>query len=54
MILVKFKEYIEREGLKQKKIARDLNVTPQHLSAVINGNLPLSDKLEKEIRALVR
>lgn len=54
MILVKFKEYIEREGLKQKKVARDLNVTPQHLSAVINGNLPLSEKLEKEIRALVR
>lgn len=54
MILVRFKEYIQREGLKQKKIAKDLNVTPQHLSAVINGNLPLSEKLEKDIRALIK
>ena len=54
MILVRFKEYIEKEGLKQKKIARDLNVTPQHLSAVINGNLPLSEKLEREIRAMIK
>lgn len=54
MILVRFKEYIEKEGLKQKKIAKDLNVTPQHLSAVINGNLPLSEKLEREIRSLIK
>lgn len=54
MILKKLEKYIETSGLKQKKIAEMLNITPQHLCAVINNKLPLSAKLENDIREIVK
>lgn len=54
MILIKLKEYIRESGVKQQKIAKELKVTPQHLSAVINKKTPLSDRLESDIRKFLK
>ena len=44
------REYIEKKGLKQKYIADQLNITKQHFSKIVNGQIPsrkLAIKIEK-------
>ena len=53
MLLKKLKKHIDSSGIKQQKVAEILNITPQHLSGVINERIPLSSKLEEDIRKLI-
>lgn len=47
------RQAIRVTGLEQKDVAIQLNVTPQHLNAVLNGRANLSRKLEESLcRAL--
>ena len=54
MILTKLDNYIKETGLKKKKVAEKLGVTPQHLSSVLSGKYELSSKLENDIRLLLK
>lgn len=43
------RQAIRVTGLEQKDVAIQLNVTPQHLNAVLNGRANLSRKLEESL-----
>lgn len=53
-VIKKLENYIKDSGIKQKKIAETLDVSPQHLSSVINGKYKLSLRLEEQIKQLVK
>lgn len=46
--------FSERRNLSHKQVAILLEVTEEHLSRVLNGNSPLSDKLANKIEDLFR
>lgn len=47
--LTSARQGIRMTGLEQKDVAIQLNVTPQHLNAVLNGRANLSRKLEESL-----
>lgn len=53
MILARLEKHIKETGLKKKKVAQILGITPQHLSSVMSKKYELSSKLENDIRALI-
>jgi len=54
MILEKLDKYIKSSGLKKQKVAENLDISPQHLSGVINKRYPLSVDLEQKIINLIK
>ncbi|TEU01988.1 MAG: XRE family transcriptional regulator [Dehalococcoidia bacterium] len=40
---------IVRKGRVQGDVARQIGITPQHFSAVLNGYEPMTDRLAREI-----
>ena len=48
-MIKELKKHIADSGIKQKKVAEILCVTPEHLSRVISEQHPMSKKMEKKI-----
>lgn len=45
----KLKAQFVQQGLTQVEVARRAGVTPEHLGAVLNGYVPMTDRLARDI-----
>ena len=53
MISVKLNKYIEKSGLKKKKVAEMLDISAGHLSYILNDSRIPSIPLEQKIKQLI-
>ncbi len=44
-----FKERIKNRGIKKKKVAEDIGITPEHLSRVLNGKMVMTKEVEEKL-----
>ena len=54
MILQQLKKTIDERGLKKKKVAEILGISPGHLSYILSETRDISIELENRIRQFVR
>ena len=52
MILERLKKHIKDKGIKQIKIAEQLDITPVYLSYILNGKKEPGIELEQRIKEL--
>ena len=49
-----FKQIIKDKGIKKKKVAQEIGCTPEHLSRVLCGKLPMSIDLELRLKKYLK
>ena len=50
----KLRDYIENNGIKRVFVAKELGISPQHLTNILNGHDKVSRKLEEKIAQYLR